>query len=45
MSLATGRDLRAFHAAWGWPLGDALLADEDLDRLPAWGEDPAALLD
>ena len=45
MSLATGRDLRPFHAAWGWPLGEALLADPQLDALKPWGADPGGLLD
>jgi hypothetical protein len=45
MSIATGRDLRAFHAAWGWPLGGALRDDRELDRLPAWGARPIDLLD
>ncbi len=45
LSLACGRDLRPFHAAWGWPLGDALLADPELAALPVWDADPRALLD
>ena len=36
LSLACARDLRAFHAHWGWPLGEELLADEELGALKEW---------
>jgi len=36
LSLACGRDLRRFHQKWGWPLSEALLADESLAGLKVW---------
>ena len=39
MSLATQRDLRPFHAHWGWPLEDSLIHDEHLDTLEPWMPD------
>ncbi|MDA0667678.1 MAG: M60 family metallopeptidase [Planctomycetota bacterium] len=39
MSLATQRDLRPFHAKWGWPLEDRLLADEELGAFESWMPD------
>lgn len=39
MSLATGQDLRPFHAHWGWPLEEGLLTDPALANLPVWMPD------
>lgn len=39
MSLASGHDLRAFHAHWGWPLEPSLEEDAALDLLPSWMPD------
>ncbi len=36
LSLAAGRDLRPHHLRWGLPLGEALLADPELDELPVF---------
>jgi len=43
MSLAVGRDLRPFHAKWGWPLEEELLLQKDLDALDSWMPDFEAL--
>lgn len=39
MSLASGHDLRGFHAHWGWPLEQSLQEDAALDALPKWMPD------
>ena len=36
MSLACGRDLRAFFLKWGLPLGAAIRQDQRLTELPEW---------
>lgn len=40
MSLQVGRDLRPFHLHWGWPLGEDLLEDAELDGLKEWMPKP-----
>lgn len=39
MSFHTGRDLRDFHAHWGWPIEPSLRDDPELDRLKPWMPD------
>jgi len=43
LSLACQRDLRPFHAMWGWPIAESLQQDSSLDELEEWMPDFAEL--